>query len=70
MIEADAPSTEEVVSVWCCARPTGGGMFAPLTLLRNASRAQSEGPRCRMGLPSAAEASTKAGAPQSPGPGS
>jgi hypothetical protein len=26
-----------------CARPTGVGMFAPLTLLRNASRAQSEG---------------------------
>jgi hypothetical protein len=24
LIEADAPSTEEVVSVWCCARPTGG----------------------------------------------
>jgi hypothetical protein len=26
-----------------CARPTGIGIFAPLTLLRNAERTQSEG---------------------------
>jgi hypothetical protein len=45
MIETDAPSTEEVVSVWCCARPTGGGMFAPLRVQRNAEIAQSEGSR-------------------------
>jgi hypothetical protein len=36
-------------------------MVAPLRLLRNAPRVQSEGPRCRMGPPSAAEDSIEAG---------
>jgi hypothetical protein len=43
MREAGAPSTEEVAGVpaACCARPTGVVMVSPLTLLRNAARAQS-----------------------------
>ena len=36
-------------------------MVAPLRLLRNAPKVQSEGPRCRMGPPSAAEDSIEAG---------
>jgi hypothetical protein len=44
MIEAGAPSTEEVVAVLCmvCA-PLGVVMVSPPTIQRNASRAQSEG---------------------------
>jgi hypothetical protein len=36
-------------------------MVAPLRLLRNAPRVQSEGPRCRMGPPSAAKGIIEAG---------
>jgi hypothetical protein len=45
MIEASGPSTSEFQECYpkCCARPTGVGMFAPLMVLRNASRAKSEG---------------------------
>ena len=45
MIEAGGPSTEEVAGGLFrdVPAPPGVGMFAPLMVLRNASRAKSEG---------------------------
>ena len=44
MREADAPSTGEVASVLSVVcPPTGGVMFAPSVIPRNAQRAKSEG---------------------------
>jgi hypothetical protein len=61
MIEADAPSTEEVVSV-SCARPTGGShgltTHDPAQRFKDALRR----PRCRMGPASAARGIIEAGA--------
>ena len=44
MIEAGAPSTEEVAILWeRCARPTGVVMVALPEVPRNAERTHSEG---------------------------
>ena len=42
MIEADAPSTGGVVAVLVVCAPPGVVILAPLEVLRNAERAQSE----------------------------
>jgi hypothetical protein len=74
MIEAGAPSTEEAtrklrLCIGEVPAPPGIVMLAPPEVPRNAERAQCEG-RAKGRSKSAAEASIKAGAPQSPGQGS
>jgi hypothetical protein len=66
MIEADAPSTENVtvLSVRAVPAPPGITMVAPPEVPRNASRVQGERPRQRRGIQkSAARGIIKAGAP-------